>query len=115
MLGHDGGRQHIIGTDADAEDEPDRDQPFEIRRKGLGNRHDAHEQNVEAIEPLATFLAEDAEDQGADGGADQRRAGEQAGLEAADPGDAERGEDERQDDTDRGEIVAVAKKPQDRW
>ena len=107
VLGHDGGGQDVVGADADAEQEADEDEAPEIGGEGLRGGHDGHDGDVEAVEFLAAALGEGAEDQRADSGADQGGASQQAGLQAGQFGEAEGGEDEREDEADRGQVVAV--------
>ena len=78
VLGHDGGREHIVGADADAEHEAAGDEQPDARHEGLRQRRDAEDQRVEAVEAFATLLRQHAEDQRADHRADQRRGGEPA-------------------------------------
>jgi len=108
VLRHDRRRQDVIRSDADAENETDRDQPGDAGREGLRNRSDAKDEHIEPVEALATALRQSTESERADDRAEQRRSGERRAFDAAQLGIAEAPENERQDDTDRGEIVAIA-------
>ena len=71
VLGHDDRREHIVRADAEAQEEAEGDQPGDVRREGLGQGRGPEEQDVEAIEAPPAALSQDAEDEGAEGRADQ--------------------------------------------
>ena len=70
------------------------------------------DQDVEPVEVLPAALAEQAEAEPAYGCAGKGRGGEQRALEASELGVAEVGENFRQHQADRGEVVAVAEDAQ---
>jgi hypothetical protein len=81
--------------------------PGEIGRKNLRHRGDGHDRHVEPIKRLPPLLTKHAENERAYGGSEQGGTGEHRGIQAADMGDAERGQHQRQHHPDRGEVIPV--------
>ena len=97
--------RRIVAVDVESQDEPERDQPPEVRREGPGDRAGGEDEHLEVVDPLAAeHVGDAAEDQRAERGGDERRRPDERGVE--------RGEmplvlDERERDADDEQVVRV--------